>query len=106
MAESSLASDSSVKQVNDVLDLLGTGVHCNTFSERGKRQNLELQRFKEAICTQENLEIFQRFCEEIVRTISSCSVGPRRSVDAIRKKSIILSEEVLCYLIALLVPVI
>ena len=87
MAESSLASDSSVKQVNDVLDLLGTGVHCNTFSEGGKRQNLELQRFKEAICTQENLEIFQCFCEEIVSAISSCILGPSRSVDAIREKS-------------------
>ena len=87
MAESSLTSDSSVKQVSDVLDLLGTGVLCNTFSERGKRQNLELQRFKEATRARENLEIFRRFCEELLRAISSCIVGPRKSVDARRENS-------------------
>ena len=87
MAESSLTSDSSVKQVSDVLDLLGTGVLCNTFSERGKRQNLELQRFKEATRARKNLEIFRRFCEDLLRAISSCIVGPRKSVDARREKS-------------------
>ena len=42
------------KQVSDALDILWTGVYCNTFSERGKRQNEEVRRFKEAVHAKEN----------------------------------------------------
>ena len=34
-----------VKQVKDSLHQLGTGLYCNTFSERGKRQNTQIQKF-------------------------------------------------------------
>ena len=47
MAESSLASDSSVKQVNDVLDLLGTGVRRNKVTRGNLEQNFSLASYSE-----------------------------------------------------------
>lgn len=87
MAESSHVDASFVKQVHDVLDMLGTGIYCITFSERGKKQNAEVQRFKEAICLQENRESFHRFCKGLIGDIASCIVGARKSEDTRREKS-------------------
>ena len=70
MAESSHADAS--RQIHDVLDLLGTEIYCNTFSERGKKQNVEVRRFKESVCAQENKETFHRFCKDLLRDIADC----------------------------------
>ena len=51
-----------IEQVSDGLETLEIGVFCNTFSERGKRQNEEVRRFKEADHAQENKEKYRLFC--------------------------------------------
>ena len=75
------SEDSPVKQVHSVLELLGTGIYCNTFSERGRKQNAEVQRFKEAVCVLENKAAFRRFCEDLLRDIASCIICTQKSVD-------------------------
>ena len=54
MAEAAHFNKHYTEQVSDVLETLETGVFCNTYSERGKRQNEEVRRFKEAVHAQEN----------------------------------------------------
>ena len=46
MAVCAREDDTFVKQVKDALDTLGTGLYCNTFSERGKRQNKQIQKLR------------------------------------------------------------
>ena len=75
MAEAAHVHRCFTKQVSDALDILGTGVYCNTFSERGKRQNEEVRRFKEAVHAKEN-EV-SPFCTELISGISSCIAGRR-----------------------------
>ena len=86
-AESSYVDTSAVQEIHDVLELLGTGINCNTFSDRGRRQNVEVQRFKEAVSAQKHTEQFHRFCKDLLRHISSCIVASGKSMDAIREKS-------------------
>ena len=86
-AESSYVDTSAVQEIHDVLELLGTGINCNTFSDRGRRQNVEVQRFKEAVSVQKHTEQFHCFCKDLLRHISSCIVASGKSVDAIREKS-------------------
>ena len=87
MAEAAHVDRCFTKQVSGALDILGTGVYCNTFSERGKRQNEEVRRFKEAVHAKENEEKYRLFCTELISGISSCIAGPRKSVDSRRVKS-------------------
>lgn len=49
MAQAMNVDGGFTKQVSDVLDILGTGVYYITFSNRGRRQNAEVQKFKEAV---------------------------------------------------------
>lgn len=72
---------SFTKQVSDVLDILGTRLYCNTFSNRGKQQNVEVQTFKEAFYVRENEERFHLFCEQLVCYIESCVAAPAKFVD-------------------------
>ena len=78
---------SATKRVSDVLELLGTTAHCCTYSERGKRQIQELQRFQEAIRSKDNEEGFRLFCESLVGDLRSCIAKKATSVDAKREKS-------------------
>ena len=75
------------RQVSDVLDVLGTGVYCNTFSNRGKKQITEVQKFKEVIGVRENEERYRLLCRQLVRDIGSCVAALKKSVDARREKS-------------------
>ena len=59
---------------------------CNTFSERGKRQNEEVQRFKETVHANENEENFCLFCKDLIQCIGSRIAATTRSVDS-REKS-------------------
>ena len=65
----------------------GRGIYFNTFSERGKRQNVEVERFKEAVSVQEYLTQFHRFCEDLLHSIFSCIIDARKSVETKREKS-------------------
>ena len=47
MAEGAHFDGHFIEQVSDGLETLEIGVFCNTFSERGKRQNEEVRRFKD-----------------------------------------------------------
>ena len=78
---------SATKQVRDILQLLGTPAHCYSFSERGKRQIQELQRFQEAIQLQDNEEGFRLFCKSLIDHIRSCIAEKATSVDAKRENS-------------------
>ena len=86
MAEAAHFDGHFTEQVSDVLETLGTGVFCNTFSERGKRQNEEVQRFKEAVHAKENKENFCLFCKDLIQCIGSCIAATTRSVDSRREK--------------------
>ena len=87
MAESSYVDTSDVQEIHDVLELLGTGVNCNTFSDRGRRQNVEVQRFKEAVTVQKHTEQFHRFCKDLLCHIFSCIVAAGKSMDAIKERN-------------------
>ena len=80
---------SATKRVREILQLLGTPAHCYSFSERGKRQIQELQRFQEAIQLQDNEEGFRLFCKSliVIDHIRSCIAEKATSVDAKREKS-------------------
>ena len=71
----------------DVLTSLEEGLHCNSFSSRGKRQKEEVDRFKRAICAEEQREPFERFAQKLVQTISGCIAKPCVSIDAKRERS-------------------
>ena len=87
MAACSYVSDSFVKQVNDALDSLESGVYFNTFSERGKRQNQEVKQLKDVIRAQENSEIYTDFCKDPLDEISGCVAAPTAPVDLRQEKS-------------------
>ena len=70
-----------------VLDVLGTGVYHNTFSERGKRQTEEVHRFKQAIRAESQREPLHRFCTDLFEGIRSCIAQPAVSSDVRREKS-------------------
>ena len=97
MAEAAHFDGHFIEQVSDVLETIGTGVFCNTFSERGKRQNEEVQRFKEAVHAKENEENFCLFCKDLIQCIGSCIAATtvRGSVVCGFKKGEIISA-VLC----------
>ena len=71
----------------DVLTSLEEGLHCNSFSSRGKRQKEEVDRFKRAICTEEQQEPFEHFAQKLVQMISGCITKPCRSIDTRRERS-------------------
>ena len=75
------------RQVSDVLDVLGTGMYCNTFSNREKKQIAEVQKFKEVIGVLENEERYRLLCRRLVCDIGSCVAAPKKSVDARKEKS-------------------
>ena len=54
----------------DALDALGTGLYCNSFSTRGKRQTKEVDLFKQAIGQTEHSKALERFCKELFQGIS------------------------------------
>ena len=49
IAEAKNIASDFTRQVRDVLEF-----YCNTFSEREKRQNAKVQKFKDAVCATEN----------------------------------------------------
>ena len=71
----------------DVLTSLEKGLHCNSFSSRGKRRKEEVDRFKRAICAEEQREPFERFAQKLVQMISSCITKPCGSIDTRREIS-------------------
>ena len=75
------------KCFTDVLDSLGSGICCNSYSRRGKRQAEEVDRFKRAICANERQEELQRFCKDLFKRINRCIATPAASVDLRREKS-------------------
>ena len=77
---------SECKRFLDVLDSLGSGVCCNSFSKRGKRQE-EVDCFKRAILAGERQEQLQRFCNDLIQRINRCIAEPATSVDQQREKS-------------------
>lgn len=85
-AESSYVDTSAVQEIHDLLELLGTGINCNTFSDSGRGQNVEVQRFKEAVSVQKHIEPFHRFCKDLLCHISSCIIDAGKSMDAVREK--------------------
>ena len=91
MTEAAHFDGHSTEQVSDVLETLETGVFCITFSERGKRQNEEVRKFKEAVHVLENKEKFRLFCKDLIHCIGSCIGAPTRSVDSRREKSYLFS---------------
>ena len=71
-----------IEQVSDGLETLEIGVFCNTFSERGKRQNEEVRRFKEADHAQENKEKYRLFCKDLIQC-QVCGLEKREIISAI-----------------------
>ncbi len=69
------------------LDVLGTGLHCNLFSTRGKIQTKEVDLFKQTIGQGEHREPLERFCKELFQAINSCITEPALSTDDRREKS-------------------
>ena len=65
----------------DVLDSLGSGICCKSYSRRGKRQVEEFDRFKRAICANERQEELQRLCKDLFQRINRCIAKPAASVD-------------------------
>ena len=75
------------RRLIDVLDVLGTGLHCNSFSTRGKIQTKEVDLFKQTIGQDEHREPLERFCKELFLAINSCIAEPAPSTDDRREKS-------------------
>ena len=71
----------------DALDALGTRLHCNSFSTRGKQQTKEVDLFKQAIGRSEHSKALERFCKELFQGISSCNAEPAASTDDRRERS-------------------
>ena len=69
------------------MDVLGTGLHCNLFSTRGKIQTKEVDLFKQTIGQGEHREPLERFCKELFQAINSCITEPALSTDDRREKS-------------------
>ena len=81
------ACEDDCGRLMDVLSSLGAGLHCNSFSSRGRRQTEEVDRFKQSICAEQQQEPLERFAISVWQMITGCIAGLGGSIDTRRERS-------------------